>query len=169
MEDGGATRTEVRQRRKEMPRWRCKRKMRRRSTRKRGGRTECSDYHENPWNPWHRGDGKRGRQIRTIAGVSRTALSVMVVVLLPSSSYSDLPPVCHPAVASAYPCSRPYSFPPSRLSRSLGFSRSFRARNIHTYPIASDLIYANFEIFVKYPVVHESSILTTSLLIFSQK
>lgn len=37
-----------------------------------------------PWNPWHRGDGKRDRQIRTIAGVSRTALSVMVVVLLPS-------------------------------------------------------------------------------------
>lgn len=53
------------------------------------------------WNPWHRGDGKRGRQIRTIAGVSRTALSVMVVVLFPSSSRSV--PFSHPPRARAFP------------------------------------------------------------------
>lgn len=72
------------------------------------------------WNPWHRGDGKRGRQIRTIAGVSRTALSVMVVVLFPSSSRCV--PFSHPLRARA--------FPPSRPSRSPGFSRSSLAPNL---------------------------------------
>jgi len=47
---------------------------------------------------WHHGDGKRGRQIRTIAGVSRTALSVMVVVLsLSPPPSSPLPPPPRPS------------------------------------------------------------------------
>lgn len=80
------------------------------------------------WNPWHRGDGKRGRQIRTIAGVSRTALSVMVVVLHPSSS----------RLRPRFPILR--ALARARLStlssRSHGFSRSSRARNIQNLPLA---------------------------------
>lgn len=101
-----------------------------------------------PWNPWHRGDGKRDRQIRTIAGVSRTALSVMVVVLplpillvflLYPSSILSLPrlPTVHPL----------YSFQPSRSSRSRGLPVLLPARRIplflparYTNPIARDPI-----------------------------
>lgn len=88
-----------------------------------------------PWNPWHRGDGKRGRQIRTIAGVSRTALSVMVVVLLPSSSSSSSRslPCFPPSASSVCPClARALtSFHPLSLvwiSAELSLSLSLRSR-----------------------------------------
>jgi len=74
---------------------------------------------------WHHGDGKRGRQIRTIAGVSRTALSVMVVVLSlsPPSSPSAASLPRPPLYTHRRLCPRPHSFPPSRSSRSRGLPR----------------------------------------------
>lgn len=55
---------------------------------------------EPPWNPWYRGENGAG-QIRTIAGVSRTALSVMVVVL---------PLILLSLSLSLYPVSLTFSF-----------------------------------------------------------
>jgi len=128
-----------------------------------------------PWNParWHHGDGKRGRQIRTIAGVSRTALSVMVVVL--SLFPPPPPPAClvHPFTLTAG-CARALTRS-HRLAR-LDLAGSpvppspFTSRNIQTLPPprprrGGDPHRANFETPFKYPSVHVSSILATRRLV----
>lgn len=136
----------------------------RRSTRKRGGRTECSDYHENPVEsvaPRGRKTGpadKNHSRCVTYRFECDGRRSLPILLLL---SLSTLFLVVRLSRVPSYRALTP--FPPSLarldlhqvlslfLCLSLSLPRSCLSRAQYTNPIADDLIRAILETPVKYP------------------
>lgn len=118
MSSGGGKRCRRKRRRRQ-------RRRRRRSTRKRGGRTECSDYHENPVESV----APRGRK----TGPADKNHSRCVTYRFECDGRRSLPILF--TLRSLFPPSAcPCLSTLSRSSRSLGFSRSSLARAIYKTP-----------------------------------
>lgn len=148
---------------------------RRRSTRKRGGRTECSDYHENPVEsvaPRGRKTGPADKNHSRCVTYrfecdGRRSPPILLSLHLP------LPP--HYRTPSPAPLPAPFHHPACLdLSAFLSFLSLSRVESLsraqYTNSIVGDLIHANFERTVKYPPSRErGSILATRRLALSQK
>lgn len=129
---------------------------RRRSTRKRGGRTECSDYHENPVEsvaPRGRKTGPADKNHSRCVTYrfecdGRRSPPILLSRSLPLPP--PLPPRPFPPFLACLDL--PGFLPFLSLSLSLSLSRAEPLpRTQYTNSIVGDLIHANFERAVKYP------------------